>query len=170
MCDAIGFWKHRAEGETNNLRAYVPDDERVKAYQGCREAIWALDIEWSASPVMKVVTNFLCLFGGPIHMTMRHYHFVEEGPLVFLSIKLVSASPARGHLEAGDTTAPLSSSLCLNENIPLVDGDSLVCRIEGRAFATAVPSNWCHAALVTIMSCAAFLRYRKHHQFAKSTK
>lgn len=28
---------------------------------------------------MQVVTNFLRMFGGPIHMTMRRYRFVEEG-------------------------------------------------------------------------------------------
>ncbi|KAJ4377137.1 hypothetical protein N0V86_006578 [Didymella sp. IMI 355093] len=79
MYDAIAFWKHRAEGETNNLFAYVPDDERVMAYHTCREALWALDVAWSSSPAMQVVTNFLRLFGGPIHMMMRRYRFVEEG-------------------------------------------------------------------------------------------
>ena len=78
MYDAVAFWRHRAEGETNNLFAYVPDDERVKAYHTCREALWALDVAWSASPAMQVVTNFLRSFGGPIHMMMRRYRFVEE--------------------------------------------------------------------------------------------
>lgn len=79
MYDAIAFWKHRAEGETNNTFAYVPEDERVRAYNRCREALWALDVAWSSLPEMRVVTNSLRLFGGPIHMTMRRYRFVEEG-------------------------------------------------------------------------------------------
>ncbi|KAJ8114722.1 hypothetical protein OPT61_g3466 [Boeremia exigua] len=79
MYDAIAFWKHRAESETNNLFAYVPDDERVRAYHRCREALWALDVTWILQPEMQVVANFLRFFGGPIHMTMRRYRFVEEG-------------------------------------------------------------------------------------------
>jgi hypothetical protein len=79
MYDAIAFWKHRAEGETNNLFAYVPDDERARAYHRCREALWALDVTWLLQPEMQVVANFLRLFGGPIHITMRRYRFVEEG-------------------------------------------------------------------------------------------
>lgn len=79
MYHAIAFWKHRAEGETNNLYAYVPDDERVGAYHRCREVLWDLDVAWSSRPEMQVVTNFLRPFGGPIHMMMRRYRFVEEG-------------------------------------------------------------------------------------------
>ncbi|KAF3043325.1 hypothetical protein E8E11_002704 [Didymella keratinophila] len=78
MYNAIAFWKHHAEGDTNNLFAYLPDDERINAYRRCREAVWALDVAWSASPAMRIVANFLGLFGGPIQMMIRRYRFVEE--------------------------------------------------------------------------------------------
>lgn len=79
MYDGISYWKHRSEGEINSTFAYVPEDKRVLAYHKCREALWALDVAWARQPEMKCVINFLRYFGGPIHMIMRRYRFVEEG-------------------------------------------------------------------------------------------
>jgi hypothetical protein len=79
MYDGISYWKHRSEGEINSTFAYVPEEKRVLAYHKCREALWALDVAWARQPEMKCVINFLRYFGGPIHMIMRRYRFVEEG-------------------------------------------------------------------------------------------
>lgn len=82
MYDAIAFYKHRAEGETNNTFAYVPQDLRVEAYRTARELLWAFDVAFAAKPEMQIVTNFVRAFGGPIHMMMRRYRFVEEGLVI----------------------------------------------------------------------------------------
>ncbi|KAI2481633.1 hypothetical protein Ptr902_07428 [Pyrenophora tritici-repentis] len=79
MYDGISYWKHRSEGEINSTFAYVSEDKRVLAYHKCREALWALDVAWARKPELKCVINFLRYFGGPIHMIMRRYRFVEEG-------------------------------------------------------------------------------------------
>lgn len=82
MYDAIAFYKHRAEGETNNTFAYVPQDLRVEAYRNAREVLWAFDVAFARKPEMQIVTNFVRAFGGPIHMMMRRYRFVEEGLVI----------------------------------------------------------------------------------------
>ncbi|KAJ7843316.1 BcABA3 [Mycena olivaceomarginata] len=41
LYDAVAFYKHRSEGETNSTFAYMPDDLRVKAFRQCREVLWA---------------------------------------------------------------------------------------------------------------------------------
>ncbi|SMQ54927.1 unnamed protein product [Zymoseptoria tritici ST99CH_3D7] len=82
MYDAIAFYKHRAEGETNNTFAYVPEDMRVDAFRTARETLWALDTAYADRPEMQVVVNFLRAFGGPIHMIMRRYRFCEEGLVI----------------------------------------------------------------------------------------
>ncbi|KAK0657839.1 hypothetical protein B0T16DRAFT_434251 [Cercophora newfieldiana] len=41
LYDAIAFYKHRAEGETNSTFAYVDPDLRVEAFRRCREVLWA---------------------------------------------------------------------------------------------------------------------------------
>lgn len=79
MYDAVAYFKHRSEGEVNSTFAYVPENKRVLAFHKCREALWALDVAWAGKPEMKCVINFLRFFGGPIHMMMRRYRFVEEG-------------------------------------------------------------------------------------------
>ncbi|KJZ69259.1 hypothetical protein HIM_11352 [Hirsutella minnesotensis 3608] len=78
LYDAIAFYKHRAEGETNNTFAYFPPDIRCDYYRQCRELLWALDAAWARNPAKLYVINFIRFFGGPIHMTMRRYRFVEE--------------------------------------------------------------------------------------------
>ena len=79
LYDAVAFFKHRAEGETNNTFAYVPEDVRVRAYAQAREALWALDVTFAQTRGWPCIINMLRFFGGPIHMTMRRYRFVEEG-------------------------------------------------------------------------------------------
>jgi hypothetical protein len=79
MYDAVAFYKHRAEGEVHSTFAYMPEDMRVRAFKQCREVLWALDTAWARQPKMQIVTNFLRFVGGPIHMMMRRYRFVEEG-------------------------------------------------------------------------------------------
>jgi hypothetical protein len=78
LYDAVAFYKHRSEGETNSTFAYMPEDLRVKAFRQCREVLWALDVAWARQRKMQVVNNFVRFFGGPIHMMMRRYRFVEE--------------------------------------------------------------------------------------------
>jgi hypothetical protein len=77
MYDAVAFHKHRAEGETNSTYAYAPPELRKESYRQCREVLWALDVAWARHPELHVI-NFLRFFGGPIHMMMRRYRFVEE--------------------------------------------------------------------------------------------
>lgn len=78
LYDAVAFFKHRSEGETNNTFAYVPLDIRVQAFHQAREVLWALDVAWASKPRLQGVMNFVRFFGGPIHMMMRRYRFVEE--------------------------------------------------------------------------------------------
>ena len=47
LYDAVAFFKHRSEGETNNTYAYMPENLRVKAYRQSREILWALDAAWA---------------------------------------------------------------------------------------------------------------------------
>jgi hypothetical protein len=79
LYDAVAFFKHRSEGETNSTFAYMPPGLRVQAFHQCREMLWALDVAWARRPELQGVINFVRFFGGPIHMMMRRYRFVEEG-------------------------------------------------------------------------------------------
>jgi len=78
LYDAVAYYKHRAEGETNSTFAYVGRELRNESYRRCREVLWALDAAWAHSPEHRPVVNFLRYFGGPIHMMMRRYRFTEE--------------------------------------------------------------------------------------------
>jgi len=82
LYDAVAFYKHRAEGETNNTFAYVDPALRGDAFRRAREVLWALDAAWGGNLARLPVLNFLRPFGGPIHMMMRRYRFVEEGLVV----------------------------------------------------------------------------------------
>ncbi|KAJ7334601.1 hypothetical protein DFH08DRAFT_925648 [Mycena albidolilacea] len=79
-CDALARFTIAgcSGGETNSTFAYMPEDLRVKAFRQCREVLWALDVAWAHQRKMQVVNNFVRFFGGPIHMMMRRYRFVEE--------------------------------------------------------------------------------------------
>ncbi|AEK46506.1 hypothetical protein RAM_40195 [Amycolatopsis mediterranei S699] len=78
LYDAVAYYKHRAEGETNSTFAYVGHELRAESYRRCREALWALDVAWARAPAHRATINFLRYFGGPIHMMMRRYRFTEE--------------------------------------------------------------------------------------------
>ncbi|KAH8881113.1 hypothetical protein GQ53DRAFT_888818 [Thozetella sp. PMI_491] len=78
LYDSVAFYKHRTEGETNSTFAYFPHEVRGEYYRRCRELLWALDAAWAKSPAHLYVVNFIRFFGGPIHMMMRRYRFVEE--------------------------------------------------------------------------------------------
>lgn len=79
LYDAVAFYKHRAEGETNSTFAYAPESSRVEAFRVAREVLWALDVASAKHPECLIAVNFVRFFGGPIHMMMRRYRFVEEG-------------------------------------------------------------------------------------------
>jgi len=78
LYDAVAFFKHRSEGETNNTFAYMPPDMRVQAFHQAREVLWAIDVALAPKTKLQGVINFVRFFGGPIHMMMRRYRFVEE--------------------------------------------------------------------------------------------
>ncbi|KAF7557305.1 hypothetical protein G7Z17_g856 [Cylindrodendrum hubeiense] len=82
LYDAVAFYKHRSEGETNSTFAYVPEDARTRAFHVARELLWALDLAMARRPEHAAVTNFVRFFGGPIHMMMRRYRFVEDGLMI----------------------------------------------------------------------------------------
>ncbi|USW55667.1 hypothetical protein Slin15195_G089860 [Septoria linicola] len=82
LYDAIAFYKHRAEGETNNTFAYMPEEIRIDTFRNAREVLWALDVAYAQKPEWQVIVNMIRFFGGPIHMMMRRYRFVEEGLVV----------------------------------------------------------------------------------------
>lgn len=69
LYDAVAFYKHRAEAETNSTSAYFPADLRVGYFRLCRELLWSLDVVWAHSPAHLCIVNFIRFFGGPIKMT-----------------------------------------------------------------------------------------------------
>ncbi|MFI5867308.1 hypothetical protein [Streptomyces sp. NPDC051546] len=79
LYDTVAFYKHRAEGEICNTWAYADPSLRQEVYGQFREALWALDTAWSRRPDRRCLTTFIRNVGGPIHMTMRRYRFVEDG-------------------------------------------------------------------------------------------
>lgn len=79
LYDAVAFYKHRAEAETNSTFAYFPPDLRVGYFRRCRKLLWSLDVVWAHSPAHLCVANFIRFFGGPIKLMMQRYRFVEEG-------------------------------------------------------------------------------------------
>jgi hypothetical protein len=82
LYDAVAFFKHRAEGETHSTFAYLDAELRQSTFKDCRELLWALDTAWARSPPHIIALNFIRPFGGPIHMEMRRYRFVEDGLMV----------------------------------------------------------------------------------------
>jgi hypothetical protein len=79
LYDAVAYHKHRAEGETHETFAYAGAHLRAESYRLYREVLWVLDVAWAHRPEYQCVVNFIRLIGGPIHMTMRRYRFVEDG-------------------------------------------------------------------------------------------
>ncbi|EXL39376.1 hypothetical protein FOCG_18015 [Fusarium oxysporum f. sp. radicis-lycopersici 26381] len=82
LYDAVAFYKHRAEGETNSTFGYVGNEMRVENYRDYRDILWALDVTWAQDPAKRCVLNFVRPFGGPIHMMTRRYRFVEDGLMI----------------------------------------------------------------------------------------
>jgi len=79
MYDAVAYHKHRAEGEVHNTFAYAGDEVRKTAYHRCREALWALDALAAKDASLQCAISFTRYIGGPIHMMMRRYRFVDDG-------------------------------------------------------------------------------------------
>ncbi|MGA4844260.1 hypothetical protein [Streptomyces sp. G45] len=79
LYDAVAFHKHRAEGEIHNTYAYAGREVRIRAYRAYREALWALDTHWARSTACRCALSFARVVGGPIHLMMRRYRFVEDG-------------------------------------------------------------------------------------------
>ncbi|MEU9243305.1 hypothetical protein [Streptomyces sp. NPDC048385] len=79
LYDAVAYYKHRAEGETNNTFAYAGAELRDDCFRRFREVLWALDATTARDPRFRVAVNFLRPFGGPIHMMMRRYRFTDDG-------------------------------------------------------------------------------------------
>ncbi|RLU86279.1 hypothetical protein CTZ27_25225 [Streptomyces griseocarneus] len=82
MYDSVAFFKHRAEGEIMSTFAYVDEDIRTEMYAIAREVLWMLDSEWAKYAQRRVLVNMLRSFGGPIHMMMRRYRFVEDAMVI----------------------------------------------------------------------------------------
>jgi len=82
LYDAVAYYKHRAEGETNSTFGYVGEETRAASFRLYREVLWALDVAWARDPAKRCVLNFTRYFGGPIHMTTRRYRFVEDGLMI----------------------------------------------------------------------------------------
>lgn len=82
MYDAVAFFKHRSDGETNNTFAYVDPVVRGETYKRTREVLWAFDAVWGSSSKRIVVLNFIRPFRGPLHMMMRRYRYVEDGMVI----------------------------------------------------------------------------------------
>ncbi|KAK0613266.1 hypothetical protein B0T14DRAFT_498802 [Immersiella caudata] len=51
-------------------------------YKRAREVLWAYDAVWGMEPKRLVALNFLRPFGGPLHMMMLRYRYVEDGMLI----------------------------------------------------------------------------------------
>ncbi|KAK4446761.1 hypothetical protein QBC34DRAFT_468841 [Podospora aff. communis PSN243] len=79
LYDAVAFFKHRSEGEIHNSFAYMDPALRADAYRRAREVLWSIDAALGTSPGHLVALNHVRYFGGPMHMTMRRYRYVENG-------------------------------------------------------------------------------------------
>ncbi|KJX95711.1 hypothetical protein TI39_contig1183g00001 [Zymoseptoria brevis] len=99
LYDATAFFKHRAERETNNTFAYVPADGRLEAFHQARQVLWALDVGYASKPGFHVICNFVRSFGGPIHMEMRRYRYVEDGLTIGRAETQKVVEAARSHVK-----------------------------------------------------------------------
>jgi len=79
LYDAVAFRKHRAEAEICSTFAYVPSQERTRVFSLYNHILWSLEVSAYESLELRTVFNFVRPFGGPIHMMMHRYRFVEEG-------------------------------------------------------------------------------------------
>lgn len=79
MYDSVAYYKHRAEGEVSTTFSYAPPALRPEPYQNSRQVLWALDAKRGNDLAWRTLTNLLRTFGGPTHMMMRRYRYVDEG-------------------------------------------------------------------------------------------
>lgn len=82
LYDATAYYKHRAEGETHSTFYYVGQDLRRETFRRYRQVLWAMDKAWSQDLLGRTTTNFIRFYGGPIHMCMRRYRFVEDDLMI----------------------------------------------------------------------------------------
>jgi hypothetical protein len=82
MYDGVAFYKHRAEGEICNIFAYCGEDLRIQTYRTCRELLWALDTTHARTRSGRYIAGFIRHLGGPIHMMMRRYRFIEDDMMI----------------------------------------------------------------------------------------
>ncbi|KAI9147448.1 Alpha-ionylideneethane synthase aba3 [Paramyrothecium foliicola] len=82
LYDAAAFYKHRAEGETHNTFAYLDPALRQESFKLCRELLWSFDTILAQSLPHVITLNLIRPFGGPIHMEMRRYRYVEDDLMV----------------------------------------------------------------------------------------
>lgn len=69
------------------------------AYKRYREVLWALDVALSGSPAHRCVINFLRSFGGPIHIEMRRYRYVEDRLMIGHPETDAAVEDARRHVK-----------------------------------------------------------------------
>ncbi|WP_280465099.1 hypothetical protein [Nocardia brasiliensis] len=79
LFDAISFYKHRAEAAVCNLFAYIDPELRAETYQVSRDILWSLDTNWARTRSRRCAVHLIRYLGGPVHMLMRRYRFVEDG-------------------------------------------------------------------------------------------
>ncbi|KAJ7355885.1 hypothetical protein DFH08DRAFT_955329 [Mycena albidolilacea] len=77
LYDAVAFYKHRAEGEMHSTFGYMSVELRIKSFHLALDAAWA-QTDRPYHHWHQAVINFTRFFGGPIHMLMRRYRFVED--------------------------------------------------------------------------------------------
>lgn len=82
LYDAVAFFKHRSEGEVHNTFSYINPKHRADTYKRTREILWAFDAAWGLSPKLLIAVNFLRPFGGPLHMMLRRYRYIEDGMII----------------------------------------------------------------------------------------
>ncbi|KAK5651852.1 hypothetical protein OQA88_11621 [Cercophora sp. LCS_1] len=99
LYDVFAYYKHRSEGEIHDTYAYVGEELRAGAFQRCREVLWALDAAAAWDPAMQCAVNFVRFFGGPIHLTMRRYRFLEDGLTLGLPDTAQMVQDARQHVK-----------------------------------------------------------------------
>ncbi|RFU80097.1 aba 3 [Trichoderma arundinaceum] len=122
MYDAASYYKHRAEGETNSTFGYVGQELRQESYRRCREILWDLDVAWVRSPAHVCVLNFMRCFGGPIHLMMRRYRYVEDNLTVGIPETDSVVAQTRENIKLWNRVDQMKSSTQDHQNGQIRDG------------------------------------------------
>ncbi|MFE0104877.1 hypothetical protein [Streptomyces sp. NPDC059009] len=77
--DTVGYFKHRAEAELFDPYFYTGPEIRQEYYHKLRQALWALDTNWGRTANGRYMLAYMRIMGGPIHLEMRRYRFVQDG-------------------------------------------------------------------------------------------